>query len=102
MTAEYQISLISRTPAGNDADGQPYYTESSRDIYAVEVGTKRAEFYAGMAAGLKPEKTLTVFAFEYAGEKIVEIDGTRYQILRTYPVGDERLELICTDIAEAG
>ena len=102
MTAEYVISLISRTPAGSDADGQPYYTETSRDIFAEEIGTKRSEFYSAMAAGLKPEKTLTVYAFEYANEKIIDIGGTRYQVLRTYPVGDERLELICTDIAEAG
>ena len=102
MTAEYTISLICRTPAGSDADGQPYYTETSRTIYAEEIGTKRSEFYSAMAAGLKPEKTLTIFAFEYNGEKIVEIGGQRFQVLRTYPINDERLELICTDIAEAG
>ena len=72
------------------------------EIYAEEIGTKRAEFYAGLAAGLKPEKTLRIFAFEYENEKIAEIDGVRYQITRTYPVDDERLELILTDIAEAG
>lgn len=102
MTKEIVTALILRTPAGSDEAGRPVYTESRREIYAEEIGTKRAEFYAGLAAGLKPEKTLRIFAFEYENEKIAEIDGVRYQITRTYPVDDERLELILTDIAEAG
>lgn len=102
MTREYMCALISREPAGNDANGQPLYTETRREIFAEELGTKRSEFYAALAAGLRPEKTLSIYEFEYGKEKIVEIDGERYQVLRTYPAGDERLELICTDIAEAG
>lgn len=100
MTQETVIALILRTPGGSDADGAPVYTESRREVFAQLVGTKRAEFYSGLSAGLRPEKTLTVYDFEYNKEKIVEIDGTRYEIIRTYPIGDERLELICQDIAE--
>lgn len=100
MTQELVIALILRTPGGSDADGAPVYTESRREIFAEIVGTKRSEFYSALSAGLKPEKTLRIYDFEYHGEKIVEIDGDRYEIFRTYPIGDERLELICKDIAE--
>lgn len=102
MTKEFVCILLKRQSAGNDENGKPVYTETSREIFAEEIGTKRSEFYAALSAGLKPEKTLRIYEFEYDGEKIVEIDGVRYQITRTYPTGDERLELICTDIAEAG
>lgn len=102
MTKEFVCSLWKRQPAGNDENGKPVYTETSREIFGEEIGTKRSEFYAALSAGLKPEKTVRIYAFEYDDEKIIEIEGIRYQIIRTYPAEDERLELICTDIAEAG
>lgn len=102
MTQETVIALVKRTPSGSDENGAPVYTEKRREIFAEIVGTKRSEFYSALSAGLRPEKTLRIFDFEYDKEKIVEVDGQRFQILRTYPVDDERLELICTDIAEGG
>lgn len=102
MTQELVAALIKRTPKGSDDNGTPVYTENRRELFAEIVGTKRSEFYAGLSAGMRPEKTVKIYEFEYDNEKIIELDGKRYQIVRTYPVEDERLELICSDIAEAG
>ena len=102
MTQEFVAALIKREPAGSDMNGKPVYTENRRELFAELVGTKRSEFYAALSAGLRPEKTVRIYEFEYNDEKIIELNGKRYNILRTYPVEDERLELICNDIAEGG
>lgn len=103
MTRDVQITLISQT-VGNTVDeyGAPVVEETSSTIFATQNAVKRNEFYQAQSIGLRPEFTLEIFEFEYNGEKIVELDGVRYNIIRTYPVGGERIELICNDIAEVG
>ncbi len=102
MTEEIQVELIEREPSGSDELGTPQYVESAVTIFAEVIGTKRNEFYQGLAAGLKPEITLNIWKFEYSGQKIIRIGDKRYQITHTYPVGDERLEVVCADIAKGG
>lgn len=43
--------------------------------------------------GLNPEIVATVFAPEYQGEEVAEINGVRYSIYRTYRDKGEKLEL---------
>ena len=49
---------------------------------------------------MSPSLTFRCWAFEYQSEKALRFGGKEYQIIRTYPVEGERLELICSDIAE--
>lgn len=102
MTTEAKIKLIRQETARETDDyGSPILHEETREIFATVNAVKRSEFYSGMAAGLKPEITFECYAFEYAGEKIVEHGGKRYSVIRVYPVNGERLEIICSDIIRA-
>lgn len=104
MNKDVEIALISRVPIGSDEDGNPEYDEKSTTIYAEQVGVKRNEFYSAMAAGIRPEITYRIYDFEYNGEKIIEAENgkRRLNVIRTYPIGGDRLEIICNDTAEAG
>ena len=95
------IKLISRRVLKKtDKHGEAVERERSRTIYAELHGVKRSEFYQAQAVGLRPQLTFLIYDFEYKGEKTIEYDGRRYNILRSYPTGGERLELVCNELAE--
>ena len=49
---------------------------------------KVLEFFAAANTELQPELRFTVFFGDYAGESVVEFQGTRYAVYRTYRSGD--------------
>lgn len=69
-------------------------TETERSIFAELPSVTRNEFYQASAAGMTPEGMAKVWAFEYKGEKILELEGNRYAIYRTFqPLGSKKMEL---------
>lgn len=98
---DVQITLIKRgTAAESDKFGRAVCTDSERTIFAEQCGIKRNEFYQAAAVGMTPSLTFRCWEFEYQGERVLMFGGREYRIIRTYPVEGERLELICSDIAE--
>lgn len=67
-----------------------------REVDCNEIGIKRQEFYQAAIAGIKPELCVEIRKAEYDKEKYFEYDDILYRIVRTYPVKNECLELICT------
>ena len=68
-----------------------------REVFCNEIeGVRRTEFYQAQAAGFKPQITVEIPISEYEREKYFEYDGVMYQVLRSYPTGAERLELVLT------
>jgi hypothetical protein len=53
----------------------------------------RAEFYDAGRNGLNPEFSLTMFAGDYNGERVVEYDGKTYCVYRTYYARTDTVEL---------
>jgi hypothetical protein len=68
---------------------------TKREVICDVNGVKRTEFYQAQAAGYKPEITVDVKKWEYEKERYLEYDGVMYKIIRTYPVKNECLELVC-------
>lgn len=94
------ITLISEMISNaSDELGNVVKTQQRHDVYAKLLSIKRSEFYQAQAIGLTPTIAFEVYRFEYSAEKIVEFQGVKYNVLRSYPVNGERLELICNDIA---
>ena len=87
-----RIKLISTSETGKDAIGQPIESEVYTEPLADISGITQTEFAAAGQRGFQPEAKFTVWAHEYSGEKIIEVDGKRYSIYRTYPVNG-RIEL---------
>lgn len=83
------LNLI-KQQQGVDDYGDPVITETTRQVFcrAQSIGAK--EFYQAQATGLKPEiKFILTDYLEHQGEELLEFNGTRYRILRTYRTGQE-------------
>lgn len=87
MTAFNKDTLIEliKVTAGTDAEGFPIdEQESTSKVWGCVTSVDRSEFYNAGQRNLKPEYRITIWAAEYDGEEIVEIDGERYGVYRTY------------------
>lgn len=88
------LLLVSSTEAV-DAWGDPVITETKRSVFCEVSSIGAKEFYQAAASGLQPEIKFTLADYyDYTGEKLVEYDGERYHVLRTYRKG-QQLELTC-------
>lgn len=86
------VYLIHETYA-SDSIGQMIATEVSRQVFCNVSSVTQTEWFNGGQNGLKPEYRVTMFAPDYEGEKLVEFNGVRYGVYRTYLRQDELLEL---------
>ena len=89
------IELVEETP-GENGMGDPIVTKEYREVFANEKGIRQSEFYQAMANGLKPSLMYEISKFDYEGEKQIRVGGDKfYNIIRTYPTKNEKLELVC-------
>ena len=86
------INLISCTYTADDL-GQQIATETSRQVFCDVKSVSQAEWFEGGRNGLKPEYKITMFLYDYNGEKVAEFDGVRYSIYRTFKAQNEVIEL---------
>lgn len=86
------IKLIAET-ATRDQYGIFQKTETSREVYAQVDSVTGSEFFEGGRNGLNPELRFRMFAWDYKGERIVEHNGARFAVYRTYLGRDDTLEL---------
>ncbi|MED4783445.1 phage head closure protein [Brevibacillus choshinensis] len=103
MTYDYELTLIlpgrvEQDEIGNEIPVDPIETTILCDLKSVS----RSEFYNAAATGLRPELVFVIHKYEYNGERLVEFDGKRYNVLRTYATGIEELELMCERVAANG
>lgn len=88
------LTLIQQTQ-GVDDYGDPVIQETTREVFARLASIGQKEFYQAQAVGLQPEvKFILADHWDYEGEALVEHNGQRYRVLRTYRAGQE-LELVC-------
>ena len=76
-----------------DAIGQQIPTENRRDVFCNVTSVSASEFFDAGRAGLKPEYRAVMFVHDYDDEEIVELDGVRYGVYRTYIGRNETIEL---------
>ena len=76
-----------------DSIGQQVPQETPRDVFCNVSSVSASEFFDAGRAGLNPEYRATMFVHDYNGEEIVELDGVRYGVYRTYLGRNETIEL---------
>ena len=97
-----EIALIKQITFKDD-DGFDATDEQKRGgIFANKKSVKRSEFYMANQAGIRADVIFEMWAADYDGEKIVEWDGKRFKVIRTYEPGEDKIELTCSDISEMG
>lgn len=90
-----EILTLITTINSVDEYGDPSITETRRDVFCRLASIGQKEFYQAHAVGLQPElKFILADYLEYSGESLVEYNGQRFRVLRTYRTGQE-LELVC-------
>ncbi|MNL08751.1 hypothetical protein D3C87_1294860 [compost metagenome] len=101
MTYDHEIALIQQQIIEDDIGNQiPVDTETVVLCGLKSVG--RSEFYNAAVNGLRPELVFVIHGYEYNGEKKVVFEGSRYNVIRTYSVNFEELELTCEKVAGDG
>ena len=88
-TVIYLVNITYTT----DTIGQQIAIENKEPVYASVSSITRAEWFDAGRTGFKPEYAFTLFAPDYEGQTIVEYDGKRYGVYRTYRGKNETLEL---------
>ena len=86
------LDLISVSPEAAGVGTEP--TETKRSVYCTVKSIGQQEAYLAMGQGLNPEmKVILAHDFEYEGERLCELGGVRYEILRTYITETDGIEL---------
>lgn len=99
MSTDVLVTLVKKGASTRDEHGNAVYPETETTIYGKQRSVKQTEFFQAAAVGFKPDLMIEVYAFEYNGEELCEIDGNRYTIYRTYQIPNtDRIELYLTAI----
>lgn len=87
-----EIMLISKKYE-KDSMSQQIPQETIKKVFCDIEGISSREIFEAGRNGLRPECRVIVFDSDYNGEEIVELNGKRYGVYRTYPRKNEKVEL---------
>ena len=74
--------------------------KARRTVFCTVRSIGQQEAYLAMGQGLNPElKVILAHDFEYEGERLCEMGGVRYDILRTYITETDGIELTLQRVA---
>ncbi|MBQ1366125.1 MAG: phage head closure protein [Clostridia bacterium] len=86
------VDLITVSPEAAGVGTEPLDTR--RTVFCTVRSIGQQEAYLAMGQGLNPElKVILAHDFEYEGERLCEMDGVLYDILRTYVTETDGIEL---------
>ena len=77
------------------ADGFPTETIETADVWADRHSVKSSIFFAAQAAGRQLDVAFTVNLDEYAGQTELAHNGVIYDVVNTYELDGERIDLNC-------
>lgn len=63
------------------------------ELFAFEKQIGRAELYFAGQSNTELTKIIVIHSFEYDNEQLVKIDNTIYQVINTYKISNEEIEL---------
>ena len=63
------------------------------ELLACEKQIGRAELYYAGQSNTELTKIIVIHSFEYENQQLVKIDGITYQVINTYKISNEQLEL---------
>lgn len=68
-------------------------SETSSSVFVDVTSVGSNEWFEGARNGLNPQYRFTLFSYDYDGQKVIEYDGVRYTIYRTYLRSKDEIEL---------
>jgi SPP1 family predicted phage head-tail adaptor len=94
MRYDHEIVLIKQTFI-EDEIGNQIPIETRKKVLAGIKSVRASEFYSAAATRNNPEIVFQIHQFEYNSEEIVEFEGVRYSVIRTYSSNFKEIELTC-------
>ena len=76
-----------------DSDGIWQESLSERKVFAQVDSVTRNEFFEAGRNGLNPEFRVTMFFYDYQGERLLRFQGKTYSVYRTYHSRTDEIEL---------
>jgi SPP1 family predicted phage head-tail adaptor len=71
----------------------PEKTENRDTIFCDVESISRAEYNTAQQNGLRPQYKFTIKYLEYSGQNVVEYDGDKYAVYRTFRPSLDDIEL---------
>ena len=94
MNTQTKIDLITIVTETDDLNQIIEEERTTASVFAEVRSVSQSEFFEGGRLGFQPELQISMYYFEYNNEKIVEVNGKRYSVYRTYNrAEDDRIEL---------
>lgn len=90
-----EIGYLCKENVQTDSLGKPYKTLTEKEVFCNEKGVKRSEFYQAQAQGYRPELCVEIRECDYNREGHFKYNDVMYRVIRTYPVKNECIELVC-------
>jgi SPP1 family predicted phage head-tail adaptor len=94
ISLDHACKLISITTE-QDSIGQFIRKEKSRTIFCSKMSITRAEFNSAGNLGHKPTIMFIVDGDEYSKEPLLEFEGVKYSIYKSFQRADNFIELYC-------
>lgn len=88
------IKLISQTTT-YDEIRQAVHEDVEREVFAQVRSVTRAEWFDAGRNGMRPDIAFEMMNLDYNGETIVEWNGVRYGVYRTFLGLKNTIELYC-------
>lgn len=92
MAKDEQIKLVKVTHTQDDI-GQYVEAEETRFVFCSVSSVSAEEFFQAGQSGMKAQYRMTMFSHDYEGEQIIEYNGERFSVYRTYKTKTDDIEL---------
>ena len=91
------VTLIPQALQDTDPDGYPQAAPTGREVFADIKSVKRSEFWTAKQSDVEIVLTVGVRVCDYKGERLLDYDGKRYRVERTFTPDGENIELNCSE-----
>ena len=102
LSVEYNTAPeVSETAAENRVNKNGFAVkpeESARTVFCNKKTVGYSEYFKSQQTGKLVEAKYEVHKADYGGEDVVEVNGRRYFVLKTYDIGTDTIELTLTDL----
>lgn len=96
-----ELTLIAETTAENRVNKNGFAVapeENARTVFCNKKSVGYSEYFKSQQTGKLVEAKYEVHKADYGGEDVVEVNGRRYFVLKTYDTGTDTIELTLTDL----
>ena len=90
---DLEVSLLKVSGETKNKIGDKVPTYEKVELFAYEKPITRGELIIAGQSNIQISKIVVIHGFEYSNEELLEIDGVRYQVISSYKISNEELEL---------